>query len=27
MEGEVTASVISDGEDKIMMVRVAVHVV
>ncbi len=27
MEGEVTASVISDGEDNIMMVRVAVHVV
>lgn len=27
MEGEVTASVISDGEDNIMMVRVAVHLV
>lgn len=27
MEGEVTASVISDGEDHIMMVRVAVHLV
>lgn len=27
MEGEVTASVVSDGEDNIMMVRVAVHLV